>query len=140
MGFRIEMNITKDRVASAVGEVRLIVPGGYCLSCAGVLDYDRIRAEKASPEERALHPDYFANLDVPDPSVITLNSLIVAQAVSVGLDILIPTMRATSPLDCYRYNALKGLLSPKAKPHCSTCGICGLEGIQCFADDAPLPL
>lgn len=140
MGFRIEMNATKERVASAIGEVRLVVPGGYCLSCAGVLDYERIRAEKASPEERAQYPGYFANLDIPDPSVITLNSIIAAQAVTVGLDVLIPTMRAISPLDSYRYNALKGLLSHEAKARCPSCGICGLEGIRSLGDDAPLPL
>lgn len=140
MGFRIEMNATHDRVISAVGEVRLVVPDGYCLSCAGVLDYERIHAEKASPAERARFPDYFANLDIPDPSIITLNSIIAAQAVSIGLDILIPTMRVTSPVDSYRYNALKGLLSHEAKIKHPACGICGIDGIRGFADDAPLPL
>jgi proteasome lid subunit RPN8/RPN11 len=139
LGFRIEMNKTKDRVASAVGEVRVIVPGGYCLNCAGVLDADRILAEKANPEERAAFPGYFAGLDVPDPSVITLNSVIGSLAVTVGLDILIPTMKSTSELDSYRFNALKGLTKHEPKAKNPTCGICGSEGLSGLADDHPLP-
>jgi molybdopterin-synthase adenylyltransferase len=140
MGFRIEMNATQERVASAVGEVRLVIPGGYCLSCAGVLDYERIRIEKASPEERAQFPGYFANLEVADPSVITVNSIIAAQAVAVGVDILLPVMLATSPLDSYRHNALKGLVSHDIKANVAACGICGQEGARCLGDDAGLPL
>ncbi len=140
MGFRIEMNTAKDHVASAVGEVRLVVPDGYCLSCADVLDYEHIRIEKASPADRARFPGYFPDLDIQDPSVITLNSIVASQAVSVGLDMLIPTMHATSTLDSYRYNALKGLLSYDAKVRRPTCGICGSAGIRGLGDDAPLPL
>jgi proteasome lid subunit RPN8/RPN11 len=115
LGFRIEMNQAKDRVASAIGEVRVVVPGGYCLSCAGVLDAERILAEKANPKDRAAFPGYFANLDVPDPSVITLNSAIGSLAVTIGLDILIPTMKSTSELDSFRFNALKGLTKHEPK-------------------------
>jgi molybdopterin-synthase adenylyltransferase len=139
LGFRIEMNKTKDRVASAVGEVRIVVPGGYCLCCAGVLDADRILAEKTNPQERAAFPGYFINLDVPDPSVITLNSMIGSLAVTIGLDILIPTMRSTSELDSYRFNALKGLTKHEPKAKNPTCGVCGSNGLYGLADDHPLP-
>ncbi len=139
LGFRIEMNQAKDRVASAVGEVRVVVPGGYCLSCVGVLDADRILAEKANPEERAAFPGYFANLDISDPSVITLNSMIGSLAVSVGLDMLIPTMKSTSTLDSYRFNALKGLVKHEPKAKNLICGICGSEGLSGLGDDHPLP-
>ncbi len=139
MGFHITLNATRDRVASAVGEVRLVVPGGYCLSCAGVLDAARILAEKASPEERARHPDYFTNLDIADPSVITLNSVIASLAVSVGLDMMIPTMHATSATDSYRYNALKGIVRHEPRVVAEACGICGHDGLGGLGDDHPLP-
>ena len=139
MGFRIDLNATHDRVASAVGEVRLVVPGGYCLSCAGVLNAALIHAEKASPEERAAHPSYFADLDTPDPSVITLNSVIASLAISVGLDMFVPTMHATGAQDSYRYNALKGIITNIGKDKGDTCGICGSEGLGGLGDDHPRP-
>lgn len=139
LGFRIEMNQTKDRVASAVGEVRMVVPGGYCLSCAGVLDAERIRAEQASPEEREAFPHYFVDLNVADPSVITVNSVIASLATSIGVDMLIPTMKSTTALDSYRYNALKGLVTHVARTKDVACGICGIDGIGGLADDHPLP-
>jgi proteasome lid subunit RPN8/RPN11 len=139
MGFWIGMSPNGDYVAAAVGEVRIVVPEGYCLSCAGVLDADRIMAEKATPEERQAHPGYFSNIAIPDPSVITVNSLIASLAVSVGLDMLIPTMRNVSPLDLYRINALKGLVRNERKIRDPACGMCGSEGILGLADDHPFP-
>lgn len=139
LGFRIDVDPETSRVISAVGEVRIVVPDGYCLSCAGVLDAERIKAEKASPEERAAFPGYFTGLDVPDPSVITVNSTIASLAVSAGVDMLVPTMRAVGPLDSYRYNALKGIVSQVTKTHEPACGICGAEGRAAYGDALALP-
>ncbi|MDA8262938.1 MAG: ThiF family adenylyltransferase, partial [Actinomycetota bacterium] len=139
LGFRIEMNSAGDRVASATGEVRIVIPGGYCLSCAQVVDAERILAEKATPKERAAFPGYFSNLDVPDPSVITVNSLIASLAVSVGLDVLVPTMHAVSPFDRYRFNVLKGIVSDVSQPRDASCSICGPDGLVGLADDHPFP-
>lgn len=139
LGFLIDIHPESQRVISAVGEVRIIVPGGYCLSCAGVLDAERIKAEKASPEERAAFPRYFTGLDVPDPSVITLNSVIASLAVSVGVDMLVPTMRAVGPCDSYRFNALKGIVNPVLKERHPECGICGAEGRAAFGAALPMP-
>lgn len=138
MGFLIDVNTDAHQVISAVGEVRIVVPGGYCLSCTGVLDADRIRAEKASPEERAAFPGYFSGLDVHEPSVITVNSVIASLAVTVGIDMFIPTMRSTGALDSYRYNALKGLVSHAGKRQGMQCGVCGSDGIGAFGDALPI--
>jgi molybdopterin/thiamine biosynthesis adenylyltransferase/proteasome lid subunit RPN8/RPN11 len=139
LGFRIDMNQAGNRVAAATGEVRLVVPGGYCLACASVLDSDRIKAEQSTPEMRAAFPNYFANLDVPDPSVITLNSTVASLAVGIGVDMLLPTMRVVSPFDSYRFNALKGLVRHEPKPAVPECGICGIDGLGGLADNHPLP-
>jgi hypothetical protein len=139
MAFAITMNEAGTRVASAIGELRIVVPGGYCLSCIGALDADRIQAEQANPDERAAFPDYFVNLEIEDPSVITVNSALASLAVSLGIDMLIPTMRAVGPYDSYQYNALKGLVRHETKTSTPTCGICGAEGIWCLGDDLPLP-
>lgn len=140
MGFRIEMNQAYTRIASAEGEIRVIVPDGYCLQCIGVLNAERIRQEKAHPEERLAHPEYYADLDVPDPSVMTVNMVISGQAVTLGLDMLVPTLRTVAVTDSIRYHALKGLLSYERKPLAVDCPICGLDGVRLFGDDHPLPL
>ncbi|HET8630054.1 MAG TPA: ThiF family adenylyltransferase [Thermomicrobiales bacterium] len=139
LGFLIDVEPETHKVISAVGEVRIVVPGGYCLSCAGVLDADRIKAEKASPEERAANPGYFTRLDVDDPAVITLNSTIASLAVTVGGDMLVPTMRPVSALDSYRYNAVKGLVANVQKHRQPACGICGDEGRAAMGATLPLP-
>lgn len=139
LGFLIDIDEQTSQVIAAVGEVRVVVPGGYCLSCAGVLDADRIKAEKASSEERAAHPGYYRALDIPDPSVITLNSTIASLAVTIGCDMLIPTMRPVHPLDSYRYNAVKGIVAHHQKTHNPLCGICGTEGRVAMGDLLPLP-
>ncbi len=139
LGFLIEIEPTSGYVIAAVGEVRLVVPGGYCLSCAGVLDAERIKAEKATPAERTEFPAYFRGIDVPDPSVITLNSTIASLAVTVGCDMLVPTMRPINPRDSYRYNALKGLVAHVEKEHQPACGICSVEGRAATGDALPVP-
>jgi proteasome lid subunit RPN8/RPN11 len=139
LGFLINVEPISRYVIAAVGEVRIVVPGGYCLSCAGILNAERIKAEKASPEEVAAFPAYFTGLDVPDPSVITLNSTIASLAVSVGCDMLVPTMRSVTALDSYRYNAIKGIVTPVVKEHHPECGMCGLEGRTAMGDDLTLP-
>lgn len=138
LGFLIDVDSASHRIISAVGEVRIVVPGGYCLSCAGVIDADRIRAEKASPKERAAFPRYFLGINVTEPSVITLNSVIASLAVTVGIDMFIPTMRATGALDSYRYNALKGLVSYVGKQQRMKCAVCGTDGIGAFGDTMPI--
>lgn len=139
LGFRIHVEPETYRVVSAVGEVRVVVPGGYCLSCAGVLDADRIKAEKASPEERAANPGYFTDIDVDDPSVITLNSTIASLAVTLGCDMIVPTMRPIDALDSYRYNAVKGIVTNVAKELRPTCGMCSAEGRTAICDSLALP-
>jgi len=139
MAFAITLNEAATRVASAVGEIRIVTPGGYCLSCIGALDADRIRAEKANPAERAAFPQYFVNLEIDDPSVITVNSTLASLAVSLGVDMLIPTMSPVGPYDSYQYNALKGLVRHQIKPGIPSCSICGADGIAGLADDHPLP-
>lgn len=104
-----------------------------------VLDADRIRAEKASPEERAAHAGYFTNLDVPDPAVITLNSTIASLAVTIGCDMFVPTMRPVDTLDSYRYNAVKGIVTNVAKARQPTCGMCGAEGRAAMGESLALP-
>ncbi len=139
LGFLIDVEPEAHRVIAAVGEVRIVVPGGYCLSCVGVLDAERIKAEKATPEDRAANPGYFTRLDVNDPSVITLNSTIASLAVTLGCDMLVPTMRPVDALDSYRYNAVKGIVTNVAKARQPACGMCGAEGRAAMGDSLALP-
>lgn len=139
LGFDINVDRDTLQLIYAVGEVRVVVPGGYCLSCAGVLNADIINTEKTSPEIRQAYPGYFQNLDVDDPSVITLNSTIASLAVTLGCDVLIPTMRSVGVRDSYLYNAVKGLVRHVPKEPHPDCGVCSAEGRAALADSLPLP-
>lgn len=140
LGFLISVAPETHRLIAAIGDVRVVVPGGYCLACVpGLLSADRIKAEKATPEERAANPGYFLNLDVADPSVITLNSTIASLAVTLGCDMLVPTMRPVSLCDSYRYHAVKGIVTHVPQAGSPSCGFCSAEGRAARGDAMPLP-
>lgn len=138
MGFWIGLSPDRTSVAAAVGEVRMVVPGGYCLSCAGVLDANQIAFEKATRADRSAFPSYFGNANVPDPSVITVNSMVASLAVMIGLDLFIPTMRTAGAQDYFRFNAIKGSVVNTPRSH-QECPICGRDGLGGLADDHPFP-
>ncbi len=140
LGFLISVAPETHRLITAVGDVRVVVPGGYCLACVpGLLNADRIKAEKATPEERAANPGYFLNLEVADPSVITLNSTIASLAVTLGCDILVPTMRPVTPHDSYRYHAVKGIVTHIPQTGSPSCAFCGGQGRAARGDALPVP-
>ena len=132
VGFAIRVGLGY-KIASAIGEVRLVIPRGYCLVCSGTIDAEALHAEKADPILRKRYPGYFRGVSVADPSVITLNSVVASIGVNVGLSILLSEKRH-HPGDYYRFNALKNIITNLRRDRDSSCPICGPDGVAGLRD------
>lgn len=103
MGNRI--HAPRGTIEAASAQYTVVGPGRACLDCYGMIDYDRVRAELLSPEEyaRLRKEGYVVGLDIPEPSVITLNTVIASLAMTRLLDLLAHTGGSTAPKTVYSY-------------------------------------
>ena len=80
----VGIDATDGVVSEAGGQVAAVVPGGPCLNCMGLIDREEASYFLASPEEqefRRAH-GYVEGMDVPAPSVVSLNGSAVNAAVT----------------------------------------------------------
>jgi molybdopterin-synthase adenylyltransferase len=70
------------KLDAAGGRVAVVIPGGPCLHCMGQLDLEEARYFLGDERARAVQRQwgYVTGLDVPAPSVISLNSLTASMA------------------------------------------------------------
>src|SRR5207245_5284057 len=86
------------QVQEAGGRVALVLPGGPCLWCMGEIDPEEAsyflvpEAERAERRRRG----YVKGMDVPAPSVVSLNAAIAAAAVN-ELAVWVSGAREVSP-------------------------------------------
>lgn len=131
-GFHVGTKVETDaegRVTRIRAESRIVLPDddGGCLRCEGLVPADRLRLEELTPEEFKAQ-DYLgqgAAIDVPEPSVITLNVVSAAQVVN---DIMMMFTGLYAPdveLESIRYDVTRrrifsvGHKSESDCPHCS---------------------
>ena len=86
-------------VSEAGGRVAVVLPGGPCLKCMNLIDWDEASYFLALPEERQFRRDrgYVRGLDVPAPSVVSLNGLVANAGVN-EFAIYISGIRAVNAL------------------------------------------
>jgi molybdopterin/thiamine biosynthesis adenylyltransferase len=84
------LRVTPDAPLQAGGQVRLVLPGGFCLECIGGIDRQRAAYDLMSLEgqERQRVRGYVEGADVPAPAVIFLNTTIAAIAVQECVNLL----------------------------------------------------
>jgi hypothetical protein len=86
IGTKIEPDLRTGVVKAIRTHYRVVLPqiGGGCLDCNGLIPEERLRREELSPEEIKAQAYFGEGLaeEVPEPSVITLNVLSAAQAVT----------------------------------------------------------
>ena len=80
----VGIDATDGVVSEAGGLVAAVLPGGPCLDCMGLIDRDEASYFLASPEERQFRRarGYVKGMDVPAPSVVSLNGAAVNAAVT----------------------------------------------------------
>lgn len=123
-------------ITSASTRMTIAGPGFPCLECYGSIDHDRVRAELMSPQEyKKLRKErYVADLDAPNPSVISLNTFVASQAVTRILDLLVGI--GGPPWKKWVYTYLDGELRPVMADRRARC-IC--RHYEAFGDLKPLP-
>ena len=80
----VGIDATDGVVSEAGGQVAAVVPGGPCLNCMGLIDREEASYFLASPEEQEFRRarGYVEGMDVPSPSVVSLNGSVVNTAVT----------------------------------------------------------
>jgi hypothetical protein len=122
---------------------RIAMPGIPCLHCQGAIPAERLRLEQAGEVERRAQDYLGGGEDVPDPSVISLNSIPVGLAVTDFMLMFTGLLHDDVDLGARVWYPLERRSARRvsaASPGCSWCG--HLSVASCFArgDSWPLPL
>lgn len=132
MGTVIQANA--GRVVHIGGRTEMLAPGLGCLVCGNLLDPERVRVDFLSDFERTNDP-YIVGAHEPAPAVISLNSTMSSQAVTMFLSAVTGIPGNARMLT---YNAITGATRPAMiNPHPS-CYICSPKGGLARADEWPL--
>jgi len=78
------INTEKGKIVEAGGRVMVVHPDGPCLLCAKEIGVRAAQEDLASPEERRRMKElgYISNVNIPSPSVVSLNGAIACAAVT----------------------------------------------------------
>ena len=121
------------------GQLRLVLPGEFCLGCIDGLD--RVRAAQdvlpALSRERQSARGYIVEDDQPTPAILFLNSLLASLAVAEFVN-LWTGFRPPVPL--LYYDLLGSRLTPARAEQQSSCLVCGEGGSLAYGDLQCLPI
>src|SRR6266496_143637 len=133
LGVRIEA--VEGAVTHVVGRVQMLAPGLACTSCTGVLDPEAVRRDLLSDEQRRADPYIVGGIE-PQPSVISLNSVVSGLAVSMFLAAVtgVP-LRARHQIVLFDSGAVK----PIANTPDPVCPVCSERGFLGRGDSWPMP-
>ena len=100
------------------GRVTKVLPNGPCLRCQGIVDDDRLEAERGG---RAV--GYAGTADLPDPAVVTLNGTVASAAATEVLQIVTGFAGQRAPNCGWIYDGLAGTTERvlKAGRGCEAC-------------------
>lgn len=109
-----------NRAHSAGGVIHVAVPGENCLQCLHGINPHMLAEELSKDGER--RPGYVQGADIERPAVISLNSLIVSQAVTAFIDLVTGCLGLKGSK--FMYDMLEGELSVvgTAGGECRFCG------------------
>lgn len=136
MGVEVQPDAQRPR---AGGGVRVIRPGEWCLHCAQTIDYNHVRLEYLSSEERELERQrgYLRGFDEPAPSVVSLNGVVASLAVLELCHMFTGFLGSGKGRLLYRAES-RGLTTAGVKTD-PACYVCGPEGILGVGDSRGLP-
>lgn len=131
LGVRV---VTKDeggeaRVKNAGGRVFVIRPGQGCLFCIEAIRPRLVAQEALPPEERAkqVREGYIQGADVPDPAVISLNTVVAGLAATEFLDMVTGFMNPQRSFGSIEWEVLKGEVWRAAEYQRDHC-VCSPQG------------
>jgi molybdopterin/thiamine biosynthesis adenylyltransferase len=120
-----KVTVTRDGQITDVFSIsRSSTPGAGCLWCNELIDQDRLRTE-ATPAEQLERQRYVDDVNVPVPSVITLNAVSAAAAVNDWLMCVTGLTEDTFETEWLQFDARSGeqqLELPRRDAGCRECG------------------
>ncbi len=128
---------SEGQLIAAGGQVRLIQPGDFCLSCIDGIDRSRAAQDLMSSLERQrqIARGYIRGFDVPTPAVLFLNSAIASQAVAEFVNVW-TGYKLPTPL--LYFDLLHSRLTPVRAERQTSCVACGEGGSLALGDLEPL--
>ena len=122
---------------------RIAMPGYPCLQCQGAIPADKLRIEQAGEVERRAQDYLGGGEDIPDPSVISLNSIPVGLAVTDFMLMFCGLLHEEvdlSPRIWYPLERRSARRLAAVSAGCSWCDPSGAASCFARADSWPLPL
>lgn len=125
----------EGKITSIYGRTQMLAPGLGCMMCGGLLNPEIVRVDLLSDFERRNDP-YIVGEREPAPAVISLNSTMSSQAVTMFLAVVsgIPS-RARQ----INYDAMSGTCRPAAISIHPTCYVCSPHRGLARADEWDAP-
>jgi molybdopterin-synthase adenylyltransferase len=117
----IEITPSRDHpgaVEAITGRVTKVLPAGPCLRCQGVIDEDKLAAERGGQPL-----GYTGAAQVPDPAVVTLNGIVASAAATEVLQQLTGFAGDSAPNCGWIYDGLTGTVERAIKAYrgCAAC-------------------
>lgn len=134
MGVGIHTN--KGQIQYISGRTQMLSPGLPCLVCTDVLDAEQVRRELMTEEQRKLDP-YIIGDNIPQPAVISINSLVSSAAITMFLSAVTGIPSEPRLLN---YDGKRGILRPSVTDPRSHCIVCSYQGALARGNSWSLPL
>jgi len=121
-------------ITAAGGQVRVILPGDFCLECIDGIDRQRAGLDLMSPSERAIRRErgYIEGADVPAPAVIFLNNTLASWAVGEFVNLLTGFKPAHRFLSYDLLQARITAVLAQQRAGCITCNMLALGDLEPF--------
>ena len=129
MGIDIQTK-EEGKIRTAGGRVTVLLPDLPCLSCMGLLNPEALAAETTDQ-------GYVSGMNVPNPSVISLNGVAASLGVTEFLNLLTGFERRKRPSTYQIYDILSGTIWRESMQAPEKCGVC--DEVKGLGDNIKLP-
>ena len=131
----VGIHVRDGDVQFIAGRVQMLSPGLPCLVCTEKLDFDQVRREMLTEEQRKADP-YIQGEAVPQPAVISLNSTVSSAAVTMFLAAVAGVPSAARMLS---YDGKLGTMRAAGRDPRAGCIACSEDGGLGRGASWPLP-
>lgn len=132
---------SSSSVIQSGGQVQVVVPGGACLECRGMIDPQLAAFDLASPLQQQYERDHGYGIEEPAPSVIHLNGVIASLAAGELLRLIVgdgrQPWRSEQMIVYDALNPRAFAVQCQGRLDCVTCGDGAMIGVGDLAAPAP---
>jgi molybdopterin-synthase adenylyltransferase len=131
----VGIHVQGDAIRFIAGRVQMLSAGLPCLICTDKLDFDQVRREMLTEEQRKAD-QYIQGAEVPQPAVVSLNSTMSSAAVTMFLASVAGVPSGARMLS---YDGKLGTMRAAAMDPKAGCIACSEEGGLALGDSWTLP-